>query len=254
MLPILRVALAQVEQQATVERGIAQVMERTRQAAAAGAHLVVFPELSLTGYDLDRLDDNDAWFRVNDSRLDPLRELCQCAQIAAVVGVAHLTDDGRRVLASLLLHPDGTSVLAPKQHLHGRERLLFDSGDATEPVVLHGWRLGLAVCFDAAVPSHAQRLADAGTDVYVVSAFYAAAEYERMSIHMAARAMDHRMYSLVANSASRHRPVDSCGASGVWGPDGRCIARAEEPPTLLVADLDAAAVSSSRDLDRSNRD
>ena len=247
----LRVVASQVLPPTSVEVGLRQVADVVDRVGASGTDLVVLPELALTGYDLDRLAEPTSWIGADDSRLDRLRDRCRTLDFMLVLGVAHLADDGRRLLAAMCIDPAGDIAISPKQHLHGRERELFDPGEPISPVDLRGWRLGLAVCFDAAVPSHAQHAADAGAEVYVVSAFYAATEFERMGIHLAARAMDHRMYSVVANFAAAGGTIGSCGGSGVWGPDGRCLVRAGADVAVVATQVDPVEIARLRASDRS---
>ena len=55
------------------------------------------------------------------------------------------------------------------------------------------------LCLDTAHPGHAERAAEAGADIYAVSALYTAGEDHRLGLHLGARAMDNRMFSVLAN-------------------------------------------------------
>src|SRR4051812_32203764 len=57
-----------------------------RQAAADGARLVVFGELSLVGYDVEALDDEARWVTEADHRLEPVREVARQTGATAVLG------------------------------------------------------------------------------------------------------------------------------------------------------------------------
>lgn len=191
-----------------------------RAAAAAGARLVVFPELSLLAYDLDLLGRPESWVTADDPRLAELRRVCRETGTTAVVGGAWRGDDGLPRLASLALRPDGTIDAAPKVHLHGAERDSFVPAAGPTVLDVEGWRIGLAVCFDAAVPEHARAAARLGMDVYAVSALYTRGEERRLDLHLGARAMDHRVFSVLANLGGAGRGWTSCGLSGSWGPRG----------------------------------
>nr|WP_246851972.1 carbon-nitrogen hydrolase family protein [Patulibacter sp. SYSU D01012] len=217
--------------------------ELARRAAAAGARLLVLPELSLVGYDLDLLDRDEAWVLPDDARLDPIRAAAAETDVAVVVGAAVREAGGPR-LASIVLR-DGRETVAPKQHLHGAERERFVPADApAPPFALDGWRVGLGICFDAAVPRHAQAVADAGAELYAVSALYVTGEERRLDVHMAARAQDHRMFVALANHAAGPRPGwTSCGLSGVWAPDATRVPAPDAGAGLRVARLSAAALA-----------
>ncbi len=239
-----------VAQDAPVPGDVAENARRaaTTVAAAAdsGARLLLFPELSLTGYDLDRLGDPACWVTAEDPRLDVVREASRAHGVTTVVGAAWLGPDGDRLLASIALSPDGTVEVVGKRYLHGPERDLFRPGVPARPLVVDGWRVALAVCYDAAVPEHARAAAERGADVYAVSALYTQGQERRLDLHPAARAMDHRMYALVANLAGAGPGWRSCGGSGVWHPDGRRLVEAGTDPQLVIAVLERAELDRLR--------
>lgn len=195
-------------------------------AADHGARLVVFPELSLTGYDLGGLADPERWVTAADPRLDGVREICRRTGITAVVGAPFREADGTSRLASLALQPGGDVEASFKVWLHGPEQQFFKPGDRPAVLDLDGWKIALAVCLDAARPVHAREAAEAGADIYAVSALYSAGEDHRLALHLGARAMDHRMFSVLANLGGTTEFGPSAGGSGFWGPDGLVIRQA----------------------------
>lgn len=213
-----------VVQYQALEGGIVpNVQEHVRlveDAESHGARLVVFPELSLTGYNLALLAADDSWLQRDDPRLADLHEICRRTGITVVAGAAHREPDGTPRLASLVIHPDGTTGFGFKTHLHGQEREAFAAGDGAVVIELDGWKIALAICFDAAVPAHSTGAAQAGADIYAVSALYTQAEERRLGLHLGARAMDNRMFALLANLGGSTALGPSCGLSGFWGPDG----------------------------------
>ncbi|WP_211363393.1 carbon-nitrogen hydrolase family protein [Saccharothrix saharensis] len=230
------------------------VAENARRAAAAvadaaGADLLLFPLLSLTGYDLRRLAERASWATPDDPRLDVVREASRAHGVTTVVGAAWSAPDGRRLLASVALLPDGGVEVAGKQYLSRAERDLFEPGEPAPPLDVRGWRVALAVCFDAAAPEHALEMARRGADVYAVSALYTDGQERRLDVHPAARAMDHRMYALVANLAGAGPGWRSCGGSGVWHPDGRRLVEAGTGPRVVTARLARAELERLRAAD-----
>jgi len=203
-------------------------------AADHGARLVVFPELSLTGYDLAGLADPLRWVTAEDPRLDGLREICRRTGITAVVGAPFREADGTPRLASLVLQPGGEMEAGFKVWLHGPEQQSFLPGDHTVVLDRDGWRIALAICLDTARPVHAGEAAEAGADIYAVSALYASGEDHRLALHLGARAMDHRMFSVLANLGGTTEFGPSAGGSGFWGPDGLVIRQAAGTGTEVV--------------------
>jgi predicted amidohydrolase len=203
-------------------------------AESHGARLVIFPELSLTGYRLDLFAGSEEWLSAGDERLDGIREICRRTGITAVVGAAFTEGDGTPRLASLAVRPAGTIEPGFKTWLHGAEQQLFVAGSTPAVLELDGWKIALAVCFDAARPGHAEWAAQAGADIYAVSALYTAGEDHRLGLHLGARAMDNRMFSVLANLAGTTPLGPSCGLTGFWGPDGLPIRQAAGTGTEVV--------------------
>ena len=227
------------------------VAENARRAAAVvaeaeGADLLLFPLLSLTGYDLERLAEPASWTTSDDPRLDVVREASRTHGVTAVVGAAWSGPDGRRLLASVALSPDGGVEVVGKHYLSRAERELFEPAEPAPPLDVRGWRVALAVCFDAAAPEHALEMARRGAEVYAVSALYTEGQERRLDVHPAARAMDHRMYALVANLAGAGPGWRSCGGSGVWHPDGRRVVAAGTGPRVVTARLARAELERLR--------
>ena len=116
---------------------------------AARARLVVFPELSLTGYDLEA-----AAVGVDDPSLAAIVDARATMNTVALVG-APTTDRtdgtptpdgtvGGRAIAILLIDAPGARVVYRKQHLGGEEAEHVTPGAGPVVLDLDGWRIGWA--------------------------------------------------------------------------------------------------------------
>lgn len=224
----------------SVTANVASHVDLVEQAQSQGARLVLFPELSLTGYELDALGNAERagtaspWLNAHDPRLQPLQDACARTRTTAIIGAAWRETDSTPRLASLVVGPGGSIRAVFKTHLHGAERKLFVPGSGPGMATVDGWRVALAICADAAHPTHAAAASAAKADVYAVSALYARGEERRLGLHMGARSMDHRMFGLLANLGGKTSVGASCGLSGAWGPDGASVAQAKSLKTETV--------------------
>ncbi|GAB3274865.1 carbon-nitrogen hydrolase family protein [Sinomonas notoginsengisoli] len=209
-----------------LEANVGEHVRLLEDADGHGARLAVFPELSLIGYDLRFLSDEANWLTSPSAQLAELQAACEDMGIAAAVGAAVREPDGTPRLASVLVRPGVPSLIAPKVHLHGREKELFEPGRRPTVVDIDGWNVALAVCFDVAHPAHAAQAAAAGADLYAASAVYVVGEERRLDLHFGSRALDSRFFTLLANAGGVSALGPSCGQSGVWGPDGHRMASA----------------------------
>ncbi|MGC4766725.1 carbon-nitrogen hydrolase family protein [Micromonospora sp. DT46] len=247
----LRIAAAQVTAVPGDLAGNARTAARSiAEAADRGVHLVVFPELSLCGYDVGLLRDDIARCAVEagGDPLDIVAEACRTHRVVAVVGGCRRRADGWAI-GALVVGADGRPAAAyDKRHLDRDERELFVPGRADCLVEVRGWRLGLGVCYDASFPEHARALALAGADAYLCpSAFTTGDSDHRRGVYFPARALENTCYVLFANFAGSHGDWEFAGRSAVYAPDGRVLADAGTGPGLAVADLDDAVLRRHRD-------
>ncbi|MDH6134905.1 putative amidohydrolase [Kitasatospora sp. MAA4] len=125
-------------------------------------------------------------------------------------------------------------------HLHGEEQDIFLPGAGHHILEIEGWRLGLAVCYDAAVPEHARAARDAGADAYVVSALYATGDKHRL-LEQTSRAAALGLWVAVSQYVGATGPYRTIGRSGIWRPDGVALEQlSEDQPGLATAQLHAS--------------
>ncbi|MBB5872717.1 putative amidohydrolase [Allocatelliglobosispora scoriae] len=186
---------------------------------SAGARVVVFPELSLTGYELDA-----PTIRPDDPRLTPLVEACAETGTLALAGAPV---DGPHI-GMLAVSGAGATVAYRKLWLGSAEEVRFVPGH--EPAVLDvdGWRLGLAICKDTGVAQHAAATAALGIDAYVAGVLEQAADAEIQPERARRIVADHRVWVVVASFAGgTGGGFDSAaGGSAIWAPDGSLVAAA----------------------------
>jgi predicted amidohydrolase len=166
----LRIALAQIAPRlGDLEANLERHETLIREAREAGAGLVVFPELGLTGYLLQDLA-GDVAMQHDDPRLTRLARATK--DLSVVVGFVEESEDHRLFIAAALLE-DGKlrhvhrKVFLPTYGLFD-ERRFFGAGSQLRAVDSRiGARLGLAICEDfwhLAVP---QVLALDGAEILV---------------------------------------------------------------------------------------
>lgn len=160
---IVKTAAAQlgpVQRAETRAAVVARMLALLDEAAAAGADLIVYPELALTTffprwYHEDR-SEADRWFEreMPNAATRPLFERAQEKAIAMSFGYAELTPEGRRFNSSILVdktgrrvgkyrkvHLPGHAELDPERRFQHLEKRYFEPGDLGFPV----WRMGAGI-------------------------------------------------------------------------------------------------------------
>lgn len=165
----LTVALAQLNMLVGDIEGNAQkIITTTREQADAGADLVVFPELALTGYPPeDLLLRPDLMVRVN-AQLDLIAQVSH--KTAVLVG--HPWPEGGKLYNALSVYAEGRLLIRYyKQKLPNYgvfdELRYFSAGDKNALLELNGVRLGLLICEDLWFDAPVDALHAAGAEVIV---------------------------------------------------------------------------------------
>ncbi|MFH9354264.1 carbon-nitrogen hydrolase family protein [Kitasatospora sp. NPDC017646] len=234
----MKIAAAQLScTPADIPANVRQLVALTAQARSQGAELIVFPELALTGYELEALAaDPTLRTTPDDPRLDALRS----NGIAAVVNCAVPTDGPLPAIGTYVFDAHGdllTTYL--KQHLYDNEQGVFTPGDQDGRFTLNGLRFALATCFDNHFPDLTARSAADGCDVHLASSLYGTGNgvHERATLYPSI-AKDTNLHVVLANHVGPSGPWTGCGGAALWAPDGTLLAEADgHTTTVAVADI-----------------
>lgn len=202
---------------------------------AAAARVVVFPELSLTGYELGA-----PALTAQDPRLIPLAEACAEAGSVALAGAPVPGEAGRPHIAVLAVDGAGITVAYRKLWLGSAEAERFGPGDKPAVLDVDGWRLGLAVCKDVSVPQHQADTAALGIDAYVAGTVMSADERALQDARASRIAASLGTWVAIASfaGATGGGYTECAGRSGLWSPDGNPVAQAGEGPgEIAIAQL-----------------
>ncbi|WP_328468921.1 carbon-nitrogen hydrolase family protein [Actinoplanes sp. NBC_00393] len=230
-----------------VEANHVQLREAAGKAAAAGAGLLVTPELFLTGYDIgDRVREL--------ARLDLIgmvRQIAREAGIAIVAGIPESSGSDTKVLYnSAIVVDERGEVLARHRKTHlfgGLDRRYFTPGDKLVTMVeLHGVRIAVLICYDVEFPETVRAAAANGADLIAVptaqmTPFAFVAEHV-----IRARAWENQVYVAYVNHDGREQTLEYVGRSSIVAPSGDVLASAEHGDHLLMATIDTDIVARAR--------
>ena len=166
----LTIALAQLNQRIGDLDANAATMLDWR-AKAAGADLVMFPELQLTGYPPEDLVLKPEFVRRTHEATDTLIDATAQAGPAMLFGT--LIAEGGSVYNAMVLAEDGKLVGRTLKHElpnYGTfdEKRVFASGPLPEPIDWRGVKLGVPICEDIWQDRVCAHLAEAGADMLLV--------------------------------------------------------------------------------------
>jgi NAD+ synthase (glutamine-hydrolysing) len=240
----LRLALAQFDfAVGAVAANAAKVGDLIAQACTGGADLVVFPELTLSGYPPEDLLLRPSFLAACESELAALAAATD--GVAALVGHPH--SEGEVYNAASLLREGRIEVSAHKQALPNYgvfdDKRYFRAGHGTVTAMIGGVRVGLLICEDIWQPEPAAHAAAAGAELIVVinaSPWDAAKQVER-EVTVIARASETGCAIAYLNLVGGQDEVVYDGASLLVNGDGSIAARAAAfVDALLWVEFDPA--------------
>lgn len=234
-MPHLRIAAAQSSSLPGDVRGnLCRHLLFVEAAAAEGASLILFPELSLTGYELPLLKRHV--LPADAPVLEPLRRLARLRRIAVVVGApVPGGSDALPAIGAICLCPDGSSAIYRKRFLHAGEAQFASPGE----VNAHGLdvgdqRVSLAICADTVHAEHPRWARADGATVYAAGVLWSGAGYAADAAIVQNWATAHAMAVLVANHGAPTGGFAAAGRSALWGPGGQLLAAAPATGDHLV--------------------
>jgi NAD+ synthase (glutamine-hydrolysing) len=245
----LRLALAQINPTVGDIVGNAQrILDGLRSARAAGAELVLFGELALTGYPPEDLLLREHFLTDARAALEELAREVGGTNSIAIVGFPELAG-GRVYNAAAVLGDGAVRFVYRKLHLPNYgvfdERRYFTPGSGAATIDIAGHRIGLTVCEDLwqpGPPASEESAAGASLLVNISASPYHAgkgAERERL---FARRAVESETYVAFCALVGGQDELVFDGHSFVLDPAGATIARAGQfVEDLLICDLDLPA-------------
>jgi 5-aminopentanamidase len=223
-----------------------------QQAAESGAHVLVCPEMFVTGYNIGHAAVLQLAQTADGGYAQAIAAMARRHNIALVYGYPERAPQGPQTVvfnAAQWISAQGERLLNyRKTRLFGE----LDSAQfvAAEPVAtlldLHGWRIGLLICYDVEFPENTRRLALAGADLVVVPTANMANFDEVSQAIVPLRAFENQIYLAYANYVGTEGDLQYGGLSTLAGPDGSVLAQAGRKEALIVTTLSWPDLDSAR--------
>ncbi|TGD88966.1 carbon-nitrogen hydrolase family protein [Mycolicibacterium sp. CH28] len=252
----MRIALAQILADTDPAANLKLVEGYTRDAADAGARLVVFPEGTMCRFGVPLAPVAEP---LDGPWADEIRRIAHSAGITVLVGMFTPAADGR-VTNTVLAAGPGVDAHYDKIHLYDAFGFAESDGvvPGREPVVItvDGVGVGLTLCYDIRFPTLYTELADRGAQLITVSASWGAGpgKLDQWTLLARARALDSASFIAAAGQAypgdelaTATKAPTGVGGSLVASPLGEVVASAGADPQLVVADIDVDHVAPVRE-------
>ena len=256
----MRIALAQILSGTDPAANLELVDRHTRQAAEAGASLVLFPEATMCRFGVPLAPVAEP---LDGRWADGLRAIAEQSGLTVVAGMFRPADGDadHRVTNTLLAVGRGVDTHYDKIHLYdafgfsesktvapGREPVVITVDGDAGPVTV-----GLTLCYDIRFPELYVALADLGAEVITAHASWGAGpgKLDQWNLLARARAIDTSSIVAAVGQAYPGDEIAAAGPTGVGGSLvasalGEVLASAGADPQLLIHDVDLEAARKAR--------
>jgi predicted amidohydrolase len=214
------------------------------QSVAAGAQLVIMPELVTAGYLFESPEEARSVAVTPDH---PVFEAWAKAvgDVGGVVvgGFAELGDDGFVYNSAAVVDGSGVLAVYRKDHLWDKEKLWFKPGSAVPPIVETPFgRLGILVCYDMTFPEMTRSVALRGADLIVGPTNWPLfphpeGEHPAVVAIVMAAALSNRVAIACCDRSGTERGQEWTQGSCIINHNGEIVATANQDG-IVTADLD----------------
>src|SRR5882762_11044937 len=147
-------------------------------AVSNGAETIIFPELSLTGYEPEL--SKELATDKDDRRFDIFQKISDTRQVIIGVGVPTKNNTGT-CISMVLFQPHKARQVYSKKYLHPDEEEFFVSGQSTIGLTGNKTSIALAICYELSVPEHSENAFKSGAKIYIASVAKSAIGVENAS-------------------------------------------------------------------------
>jgi len=231
----MRVAVAQIQVvKGNIEKNIENHLKWIKQAIVLNADFVVFPELSLTGYEPD-LAAQLATHK-NDPRLDEFQKLSDENNITIGVGMP-TREEGLVFVSMVIFQANMERINYSKQHLYPPEKTVFTAGKNPMVLPFDTEVVAPAICYEAGQEEHCAYAQQNNADIYVASVLSSVNGIDAELKKLRNIARDKKMVTFMANYVGKSGGYECAGKSSVWNEKGELLGQfGEKKEGMLLFD------------------
>lgn len=240
MKEVFKIALAQIScRQADKTENLAKIKNTVARAKKQGAELVVFPELSLTGY-VVRDEIYELAERIPGQSTKIMEDVAKKNDIHLVFGMPEISEKTEATLhnSAVLIGPEGLIGKYHKMYLptHSifEEKRYFRPGYQTAVFDTELGKLGLIICYDIYFPEVTRLTRLKGAQLIVCISASPGVRRSFFEVLTVARAIENTAFLAFVNLAGIQDGLQFWGGSRLVGPNGRVLVQAKYDEDDLV--------------------
>ncbi len=230
----MKICLAQTKPiRSDVQQNIENHKKLIELAILKGAEIIVFPELSLTGYEPSLA--KKLVTTQDDKRFDIFQKLSDENQITICVGMPTKSDLGI-CISLVIFQPNKERETYSKKYLHSDEEAFFVSGENSIGLLQN--KIAFAICYEISIPEHSKNAFKNGAKIYIASVAKTKSGVEQAAKNLSEIAQKYSMTVLMSNSVGESENGICAGKSSIWNDKGSLVEQLSEEEGVLIFDLE----------------
>lgn len=246
----MRICIAQIKpSKGNIQENIEIHKNCIELANSENVDFIVFPELSLTGYEPELA--RELALELNDSRLNKFQELSELGNITIGLGIPTKSESG--ILISMaIFQPNENRKIYSKQKLHPDELPYFIEGKEQLILIVNDHKIAPAICYESLQVEHSKHAKNLGAQFYLASVAKSQNGIDKAYSYYPEIAQKYSMPVLMSNSIGVCDNFLSAGQSAVWDEKGVILEKLEnDKEGLLIFDTETRVVKNISRLNNS---
>ena len=211
-------------------------------SAESGADIVIFPELSLTGYELELASK-----LAIDGTSSIITDLSNAAidnNVVIISGIPLINGTDKPYIGALVSFPSGQTDFYRKQYLHPGEDKFMSAGSKNYSFEFKQRNMFLGICADFTNSQHWLDANEDHADIYLSSVLISKNGFAHDSEILRRKAIEHKLNIVMTNYIGETGGWLSNGNSRAWDTDGNvCISASDSDPCLVLCTITDGGIS-----------
>jgi predicted amidohydrolase len=205
-----------------------------------GADTVIFPELSITGYEPEL--SKELATNQDDSRFDDFQMIADTKQLTIGVGVPTKNNTGI-CISMLLFQPHKARQTYSKKYLHTDEEEFFISGQSSTGLIGNKTNMALAICYELSVPEHSENAFKSGAEFYIASVVKSVNQVDKAIERLSDIATKYSMTVLMSNCVGQSDGMECGGRTSIWNNKGLLVGQLDDTNEgIIIIDTDTQEI------------
>lgn len=215
----MKISIAQIKPiKGNIEENIKNHIKWIEKAVINNADMIVFPELSITGY--EPLLAKNLAIDKTDSCLEIFQEISNKSNIT--IGIGAPTKEKENIFISMIIFtPNKEKIIYSKQYLYPTETSIFTPSKNKLILEMHNEKIAPAICYELSNKEHYEYAYKNNCSIYLASVLNSVNGIDADLKKLGEIAKNYKMITLMSNYVGESGGYKCAGKSSVWNQRGR---------------------------------